>query len=296
MTRTRYLERRMGRWMRQRLPAAISELILFTLKQGWACLFGGALLAAIVGTKLIWQADWSIARYDALFILALSLQATFLRFKLETWAEARVILIFHLTGTAMEWFKVSAGSWSYPEAAYFKLYGVPLFSGFMYAAVGSYMARVIRLFDMQLAPFPPMTAHFGLAIAVYVNFFAHHFIWDGRYLLFTATLALYLRTRIWFRIGPNWYWMPLPLAAFLASIFLWIAENIGTLTGTWIYSGQNPLEMVSFAKLGSWYLLLYVAFATVTLVVRDPIRHSPFAPARRARPQRSGLAPAQLTR
>ena len=33
----------------------------------------------------------------------------FLAAKLETWAEARVIVLFHLTGTAMEWFKVGAG-------------------------------------------------------------------------------------------------------------------------------------------------------------------------------------------
>ncbi|MES2542301.1 MAG: DUF817 domain-containing protein, partial [Pseudomonadota bacterium] len=39
-------------------------------------------------------------------------------------------------------------------------------------------------------------------------------------------------------------------------------------TGTWIYSGQMPGQMVSLAKLGSWYLLLYVAFVTVTLVTR----------------------------
>jgi hypothetical protein len=62
--------------------------------------------------------------------------------------------------------------------------------------------------------------------------------------------------------------MPLPLAAFLASLALWIAENVGTATGTWLYSGQLPGQMVSLGKLGSWYLLLYVSFVTVTLVSR----------------------------
>ena len=69
--------------------------------------------------------------------------------------------------------------------------------------------------------------------------------------------------------------MPLPLAAFLTAIFLWIAENIGTNTGTWIYAGQNPFERVSFAKMGSWYLLLYVSFVTVTLVMRDCLQRTP---------------------
>lgn len=296
MTQTIDIERRCGDWMRARIPGVLAEFIMFTLKQGWACLFGAALLAAIIGSRLIWQSDWLVARYDALVVFAVALQIIFLRFGLETWAEARVILLFHLTGTGMELFKVHAGSWSYPEVGLFKLYGVPLFSGFMYAAVGSYMARVIRLFDMQFTPFPPMWLHFGLAVAVYVNFFAHHFVWDARYVLFAATLAFYLRTRIWFRIGTSWYWMPLPLAAFLCSLFLWVAENIGTLTGTWIYSGQNPLELVNYAKIGSWYLLLYVAFATVTLVVRSPLIANRVPPTHKAPQQTPRSARATLMR
>jgi uncharacterized membrane protein YoaT (DUF817 family) len=119
-----------------------------------------------------------------------------------------------------------------------------------------------------------------LATAIYVNFFAHHFMPDIRIALFAATLVLFLRTRIWFRIGANWYWMPLPLAAFFSSFFLWLAENIGTLTGTWLYAGQNPLDRVSFAKMGSWYLLLYVSFVTVTLVLRHSLKSQAINPRR----------------
>ena len=274
---TRSLEHRMGDWARARLPFAVAELVLFVLKQGWACLFGGLLLLAIVGTKLIWQPDWPVHRYDALFLFALATQALFLWAKLETWEEARVILLFHLTGTAMEWFKVDAGSWAYPEAGVFKLMGVPLFSGFMYAAVGSYMARVIRVFDMRFAPYPSFPLTVALAAAIYLNFFAHHFLPDIRVLLFVATIALYWRTRIWFRIHDRHWWMPLPVAAVLSAVALWVAENVGTVTGTWIYSGQAPGQIVSFAKLGSWYLLLYVAFVTVTLVSRGALSSRPMA-------------------
>ena len=42
---------------------------MFVLKQGWACLFGGLLLVAIITTKLTWNADWPLHRYDALFLL-----------------------------------------------------------------------------------------------------------------------------------------------------------------------------------------------------------------------------------
>ena len=268
---TRSLEHRMGDWARARLPFAVAELVMFILKQGWACLFGGLLLAAIIATKLIWQPDWPVHRYDALFLFAIATQAIFLWIKLETWEEARVILLFHFTGTAMEWFKVDAGSWAYPEAGIFKLMGVPLFSGFMYAAVGSYMARVIRIFDMRFVPYPPLWITFLLAAAIYVNFFAHHFLPDIRLGMFVATVLIFGRTRIWFRIHDHDWWMPLPMAAFLSSFALWLAENIGTLTGTWLYSGQTPDRMVSFAKLGSWYLLLYVAFVTVTLVSRSAL-------------------------
>ncbi len=268
---TRSLEHRMGDWARARLPFAVAELAMFVLKQGWACLFGGLLLLAIIGTKLVWQPDWPLHRYDALFLFAITTQAVFLWTRLETWEEARVILLFHLTGTAMEWFKVHAGSWAYPEPGIFKLMGVPLFSGFMYAAVGSYMARVIRVFDMAFAPYPNFPLTVLLAAAIYVNFFAHHYLPDVRLALFLATVVLYGRTRIWFRIHDRHWWMPLPAAAVLSALALWVAENVGTATGTWIYSGQLPGQMVSFAKLGSWYLLLYVAFVTVTLVTRGAL-------------------------
>ncbi|MEJ6397250.1 DUF817 domain-containing protein [Yoonia sp. 208BN28-4] len=257
-----------GNTIRTRLPGPLATLTIFTLKQAWACLFGASLLAAMIVTRMIWQDDWSLARYDALLIFALVLQASFVWLRLETWTEVRVIALFHITGTAMEIFKVHAGSWAYPEPGFFKIYDVPLFSGFMYAAVGSFMARVIRLFDMSFTPFPPRALHFAFAALIYLNFFMHHFVVDMRYALFAGTILLYGRTRIWFCISHRWYWMPLPVAAFLSSFFLWLAENIGTMTGTWLYAGQNPFDAVSFAKMGSWYLLLYVAFATVSLVVR----------------------------
>ena len=265
------IERRLGDWMRARLSPRTVTFVMFVLKQGWACLFGGLMLLALILSKMFWQEDWPVARYDALLAFALVTQAAFLWFRLETLDEARVILAFHITGTAMEVFKVSAGSWSYPEEALFKLLGVPLFSGFMYASVGSFMARVIRLFSMRFSPYPPIWATFALALAIYVNFFAHHFLPDARWLLIVATVILFWRTRIWFRIEANDYWMPLPLAALFSACALWIAENVGTLTRTWVYAGQAPWETVSFAKLGSWYLLLYVSFVTVTLVMRGAL-------------------------
>jgi uncharacterized membrane protein YoaT (DUF817 family) len=97
-----------------------------------------------------------------------------------------------------------------------------------------------------------------------------------------ATLVMFARTRVWFTVRDRPLWMPLPLAAFLTSIFLWVAENVGTNTGTWLYAGQDTFDMVSFAKMGSWYLLLYVSFVTVTLVLRDALYRAPWVPPRAA--------------
>lgn len=292
---TRRLERRLGDWVRARLPAWLVEFVMFILKQAWACLFGFAMLGGLILSDRIWQEGWPIYRYDALLIYALGLQVLFLTLRLETLREARVILLFHLTGTAMEFFKVNAGSWSYPEPGVMKLMGVPLFSGFMYAAVGSYMARVIRIFDMKFAPYPPFWMTVALAVAIYVNFFAHHFIWDTRYVLFAATVLLFARTRIWFTIGKTPRWMPLPVAALLTSFALWVAENIGTATNTWIYAGHSRFDMVSLSKMGSWYLLLYVSFVTVTVVVRDVLYPHPLVKGGPAHAQPTGKAQARST-
>ncbi|MCO4825589.1 MAG: DUF817 domain-containing protein [Amylibacter sp.] len=247
----------------------LAEVVMFVLKQAWAALFGILFIIALIGTAAIWQPDWVVARYDALLIFAVVMQALFLALGLESWREARVILLFHVVGTVMEVFKLHMGSWDYPEHGLMKIGGVPLFSGFMYACVGSFMARVIRVFDMSFASYPPFWMSVVLAVLIYLNFFGHHYTYDIRIGLFVATVVLFARTRIWFWIGARVYWMPLPLAAFLSSFFLWLAENVGTMSGTWVYSGQASWEIVGFAKLGSWYLLLYVSFLLVTLEYRD---------------------------
>ena len=263
MQEPQFFNTTIAHYLRARLPGPIAEVCIFSLKHLWACLFGGLLLLAIICTNAVWASDWLIARYDALFALAVLTQATMLFFKLENWQEAKVIALFHLTGTTMEIFKVNAGSWAYPEEAFFVLLNVPLFSGFMYASVGSYIVRVIRIFNVQFTYYPPFWVTAVLAILIYGNFFSHHYVPDIRLALFTATVIVFWRTRVVFSIGRTY---PLPLAALFASFFLWIAENVGTLTGTWVYAGSHTFEMTSISKIGSWYLLLYVAFVTVTLI------------------------------
>jgi len=61
---------------------------------------------------------------------------------------------YHLIGLVLELFKVHMGSWSYPEEAYSKVFGVPLYSGFMYASVASYLCQAWRRLDVRLIDWP----------------------------------------------------------------------------------------------------------------------------------------------
>ena len=257
-----------------RLPAggvsgAFVEFVVFGLKQGWACLFGGALLGLLIATRLFWPHDAVLARYDFLFLSALALQAALLAVKLEQPAEAVVIFLFHVVGTAMELFKTDVGSWIYPEGNLFRIGGVPLYSGFMYAAVGSYLARITRIFDMRYSNYPPVASTVVLAAAIYVNFFTHHFVADFRWLLFAAAGALYFRTWVHFRVFRFTHRMPLLVGFLLVALFIWLAENVGTWSRAWLYPGQEAgWTPVSIQKLGAWYLLMIISFVLVTLVHR----------------------------
>ncbi|MCP5853850.1 DUF817 domain-containing protein, partial [Klebsiella pneumoniae] len=97
-------------------------------------------------------------------------------------------------------FKTSSaiGSWSYPDEAYTKLWNVPLFTGFMYAAVGSYVIQAWRFLNVRIENFPPYWLATLIALAIYVNFFAHHFTGDYRWYLTAFILGLYARTMVYY--------------------------------------------------------------------------------------------------
>ena len=268
-------EARLGHWAgKRRITAFVYEFGRFGVKQAWACLFGGTIVGLLIATYLWYPAGAALPRYDFLFLSALAVQAGMLYFRLETLEEAKVILLFHVVGTAMEVFKTSVGSWIYPEYAFFHIAGVPLFSGFMYASIGSYIARAWRLFDFQFTHHPPLWALYLLSVGVYVNFFAHHYAVDVRVALFAVTAILFGRSWIHYRIWQHPRRMPLLLGLFLVALFIWFAENIGTLTKTWLYPHQHAAwSMVSLGKLSSWFLLLIISYVMVAAVNR-PVPHT----------------------
>lgn len=275
------MERALGDRVRARLPSALEEPAMFVLKHLWAGMFGGVLMVAIGLSNLLWQTGWPVARYDALFVVSVLTQGVFLLLRLETREEVAALVAFSVLGLGVELYNTGVGNWAYPEHGIFAFAGVPLFVGAMYAAVGVCVIRMIRIFEMHFAPFPPRLAAVALAAAIYVNFFTQHLWVDLRIGLFALMILLFARTRIWFTPfrGRRWH-MPMLLSLFLSALGVWLAENLGTLTGTWRYDGQDPAQWVSLATLGSWILFLFVALMVALSVLpaateRRPVTASP---------------------
>lgn len=249
------------------IRATLVEVAVFVLKQAWACIFGASLLAVIIAARLWYPDDAAVARNDALTLAAVVIQLAMLVFRLESGRELWVIVLFHLTGTVMELFKTDVGSWSYAAEGILRIGGVPLFSGFMYAAVGSYMVRVYRLFDLGFARYPRRWMTAILASGIYLNFFTHHYWWDLRWVLLAAVVLLWAPTvmhaRVWRRT------LRLPLLAVFAGValFIYFAENIGTWAGAWMYPDQaDGWQLVSPSKLVSWFLLMIISVVLVAWV------------------------------
>ncbi|HXD29445.1 MAG TPA: DUF817 domain-containing protein [Arthrobacter sp.] len=243
------------------------EFAVFVLKQAWACVFGAAMLAVLFATRLWYPDGAALARNDAVTLASVAIQVLMVACRLETLRELRVIILFHLVGTGMELFKTSVGSWIYQGEGVLHLGNVPLYSGFMYAAVGSYMVRVFRLFDLRFGRYPRRWVTALLAGAIYLNFFTHHFIWDLRWVLLAAVLVVFGRCVMHFRVFRLRLRMPLVLAFVLVAVFIWLAENIATWSNAWAYPDQlEGWHPVSIAKLGSWLLLMIISVVLVTWV------------------------------
>jgi uncharacterized membrane protein YoaT (DUF817 family) len=246
------------------LRRGLMEFLWFGVKEARACLFVGLFFAAIF---LMPRAGLlGIPRYDVLLAVAVAIQLWMVRVKLETWDELKAVCLFHAVGFALEAFKVSGSiqSWSYPDFGYTKIFGVPLFSGFMYAAIGSYIVQAWRLLDLRVRHHPPYWMATAIAILIYVNFFTHHYIGDYRWYLAACALGLYSRTTVVFRPLDRDRRMPLMLGFVLTGFFIWMAENIGTFWGVWRYPNQlGAWSAVHISKWSSWSLLVIMTFTIV---------------------------------
>lgn len=241
-----------------------SEFIHFGFKEARACVFAGSFFVLLFLSNHI--PLFGFSRYDFLFISAIALQIILFVVKIETWDEIKTIFLFHIVGTALELFKThpDVGSWSYPEEAFFKIATVPLFSGFMYAAVGSYIAQTWRIFKLELEEPPNYMAMLVLGVLIYANFFANHFILDLRIFLIPAVFLLFARTQVSFTVTQKRRAMPLALAFCLIAFFIWGAENVSTFWGAWQYPDQIHIwNVVSTNKITSWFLMVIISFIIV---------------------------------
>jgi len=254
---------------RSRIGAALCVFVAFGIKQAWVCLFGGLMVALLIVTHFYYPTGASLPRYDALTIAAVLIQILLIALGLEEWDEVAVILLFHVAGTCMELFKTAVGSWIYPEFAYLRIGGVPLFTGFMYASVGSYITRACRGFDLRFSNHPSLAVTVPLAIAIYANFFLHHYLPDVRYGLIACIAIAFRRCSVFFLIDRKYQRMPLLLGFALIAVFIWFAENVGTYSHAWLYPSQmQGWAMVSVGKLGSWFMLTIMSYVMVTWVYR----------------------------
>jgi uncharacterized membrane protein YoaT (DUF817 family) len=246
------------------LPRGVVEFLYFGIKEARACLFVALFFGAVLAVPR--TGILGLPRYDVLLAAALAIQLWMVWARLETWDELKAVSLFHAVGFALEVFKTSGSiqSWSYPDFAYTKLFGVPLFSGFMYAAVGSYIIQAWRLFDLRIRHHPPYWMAGVIALLIYANFFTHHYIGDFRWYLAACALGLYARTTVIFRPLDRERRMPMLLAFVLIGFFIWLAENLSTFWGVWRYPNQlGAWSAVHVGKWSSWSLLVMMTFTIV---------------------------------
>lgn len=246
------------------LKSITTEFIVFGLKQARACTFAGSFFVILFLSNYL--PLFGLPRYDFLFLAAILIQVVLYLLRIETLNEIKVIFLFHIVGFMLELYKTNPaiGSWSYPEEGFLKFATVPLFSGFMYAAVGSYISLSWKYMRLSLEHAPSYTLSIVLSILIYLNFFTHHFLPDFRYLLILAVFLLYFRTRVYFTVIDKRRWMPMNVAFLLIAFFIWVAENISTYLGAWKYPDQiHEWTLVGFGKMSSWFLLVIVSFIIV---------------------------------
>lgn len=247
--------------------AFIRNLLQFAWLQALCCIFPVIIFGTLALTKLV--SIPGLHRYDVILLICLVAQVGMVAFKLETMDELKVICVFHLIGLGLELYKVHMGSWSYPEAGWSKVFGVPLYSGFMYASVASYICQAWRRMNLQMTGWPSAVYTMLLCAAIYFNFFTHHYFVDLRWVLTGLLVVVFFKTRVYFSLLGKTYWMPLTLSFLLIGFFIWVAENISTFLGAWSYPDQEKVwRLVHIGKISSWFLLVVISIIIVAQLKR----------------------------
>jgi uncharacterized membrane protein YoaT (DUF817 family) len=244
-------------WNRVLLP-----LGHFGLLQALSCIFPVSIFLTLALSKIV-EVTF-LPRYDFILLICLLIQVGMIWSKMESWEELKVICLFHLIGLGLELYKVHMGSWAYPEFAYTKIGGVPLYSGFMYASVASYICQAWRRLSLEFVQWPTNLVTYTTAVLIYVNFFSHHFLPDIRWFLIIGLFLFFGKSYINFTVNGQRFRISTILSFLLIGFFIWIAENISTFFGAWQYPNQaKTWELVHFSKINSWFLLVIISIIIV---------------------------------
>ena len=203
----------------------MKQLLRFAWVEAQCCLFA---VLFFLGLALVRVVPLPVDPADALLIWCLGVTLVLWLVRWETGREVAVIFGFHLVGLALELFKVRQGSWSYPDIGHASIGGVPLYSGFMYAAVGSYVCQAWRRFHLRITGYRPRAtaARRRARLPELLHVPRDR---DVRLPLALALLFVTRRTWVHFTVGRRRYAMPLALSFVLIGFFLWVAENAATL-------------------------------------------------------------------
>ncbi|REE89020.1 uncharacterized membrane protein YoaT (DUF817 family) [Paenibacillus taihuensis] len=246
----------------KRAKESLIQLLLFGYHQAMSCIFPVAIFGTLALSRMV-EVPF-LHRYDAILLILLGVQLLMYLSGLETRDEIKVICVFHVIGLMLEIYKVHVGSWAYPEHAFTKLLHVPLYSGFMYASVASFMCQIWRRLRMDMTGWPGLIPAGLVGGSIYLNFFTNHFIIDVRWWLTSLVVIVFWKTWIIYRVRSKTYRMPLTIAFFIVGFFIWLAENIATFFGAWKYPDQHhEWHVVHISKISSWFLLVIISVIIV---------------------------------
>lgn len=233
--------------------------LAFGVIEGKCLLFPLAILAGLAFTQAV-QIPF-VARYDAMLLYCVAIQWWMVRRGMETTSELRAVCVFHILGLALELERTSRGAWSYPDPGLLRIGPVPLFSGFMYASIASYILQAWRRFDLSFERLPSAWISAPLAIAGYLSFFIAR---ESRYLLIALILLSLWRAKVFFSVRTQRFSMPLGVSFAGIGVAIWIGENAGTYLGAWRYPHQmQQWHPVEGTKAAAWFLLVVVGFLII---------------------------------
>lgn len=249
------------------------EAMSFVWKQIQSATFPLILIAASIVSS-----GMPVYRYDFLLLVAILAQIGLIASKWETFREFAVTLVFHALGLALELFKVHHGSWEYPGESLTKIGGVPVYSGFMYASIASYVMQAKRRFCLEFENWPKTGLLAVLLTLVYLNFFTNRWILDCRF-----SILLFARTRVRFTTVQaangtlaTSRTMAMPLAFVFIGSFVWVTEHLCTFLGVWRYPDQHQVwTWVGISKLPSWWMMTIVGVSLVVKLAKldAPVRN-----------------------